>query len=273
MGKVITVPGQELTREDLATYDGKDRVVSNLTLLEEFKNLPPVEPIDIGFPTINEWIGGVVPGELVVIGGLPKSGKSTLMKTCIRNFSNQGRPPLVFSFEEQMRQFFETFDNKSQDILFYLPKELKAYDVNWICQRTLEAKDKLGIELVMIDHGHFLFEMSGNNSSLDIGDCARKLKRMAVDEGLVVFLIWHLKKPQEEPTIESLDKSMLRDSGMLACELDTLLFNHRESKSEGLVQTDEGYLKVDCTRRTGIYKKYIPIKKVGNYFEEVGGYL
>lgn len=272
MGRII-VPGQALKREELINYEGKDRIVSNLTMIEEFKNLPPIEPINIGFELVNGWIGGVIPGELVVLGGLPKSGKSTLMKTLIRNFSKQGRPPLVFSFEEQMRQFFETFDNGSSDILFYMPMELKAYDVNWIIERTLEAKEKVGTEIVMIDHGHFLFEMSGNNSSLDIGDCARKLKRMAVVEGLVVFLIWHLKKPQEEPTLESLDKSMLRDSGMLACELDTLLFNHREAHSNNLVQTDEGFLKVDCTRRTGVYKRSVPIVKQGNYFEEVGVYL
>lgn len=257
-------------RKGLAEYDGRDQIVSNVRMVQDIETLPPIEPLDIGFPVMNEWIGGVVPGELIVLGGLPKSGKSTLMKTLIRNFSMQGRPPLVFSFEEQMRQFFETFDNKSKDILFYMPQELKAYDVNWIVERSYEGRDKVGTDIVMIDHGHFLFEMSSTNNSLDIGDCARKLKRMAVDEGMVVFLIWHLKKPQEEPTLENLDKSMLRDSGMLACELDTLIFNHREVKSNNICQTDEGWLKVDCTRRTGVYKRSVPITKIGNYFEESG---
>lgn len=252
---------------DLSVYEGNDRIVSNLNKIEEIDNLPPIQPINTGFPVLDEWIQGTVHGELVVFGGKPKSGKSLLMKTFIRNFSSAGKPPLVFSFEEQIRQFFESFENKSKDMLFYVPNELKVYDVGWIKERALEAKAKVGTEIIMIDHGHFLFQMSQTQSSLDIGDVARDLKRFAVENNFVIFLIWHLRKVKIE-SIEDYDMELLRDTGMLAGELDTILFLHRDVESDGLTQRDESYIRIECTRRSGVFKRVVPIRKEGAYFRE-----
>jgi replicative DNA helicase len=260
----------EQRRKELKEYDGEYRVVSSLQKIMEIDNLPPVQTIKTGFPVLDEWMLGMAQGELVILSGVPKSGKSLLMKTWIKNLSQSGQHPLVFSFEEQTRYFLESFENKAKDILFYMPNVIKAYDVDWIIERVVEAKEKIDTKVVFIDHGHFLFEMSNmNNSSLTIGDCARKLKRLAVDEDVVVILIWHLYKTKIE-SIDDLDKEQLRDSGMIACEMDSLIFTHREVKSDGMTQLEESYLKLDVTRRSGAFKRVIPIKKVGPYFEEMG---
>lgn len=257
-------------REKIKEYDGKDRIVSSLQKVMEIDNMPPVNPIHLGFPILDEWIEGVVNGELWVLSGEPKSGKSTIMKTFIRNLSKNGEHPVVFSFEEQMRYFLETFENKSKDILFYMPNQMIPYSVDWVCERAIEAKEKMGSRVVFIDHGHYLFEMSSKqNGALDIGDCARKLKIMAIEEDMVVILLWHIRKARIE-SIDDLDMELLRDTGMLAGEMDGLIFTHREVKADGISQQDQSFLKVDRTRRTGVFKRVIPIRKEGAYFHELG---
>jgi intein/homing endonuclease len=48
------------------------------------------------------------------------------------------------------------------------------------------------------------------NASLHIGDIARRLKRLAVEQDMVVILIWHIYKEKIE-TPDDLDQSLLRD--------------------------------------------------------------
>lgn len=247
-------------------------IISNIEQHLLTSKEPAVPPYKCGFPILDEFVDGYVPGEFVVLSGSPKHGKSLLMKTFIRNFFEAGAFSLVFSYEEMPKQFYQGFPNGSQDLLFYVPQELKAFDIDWIKERIREAKEEVGISLVFIDHGHFLFDMSmRNNASLHIGDIARQLKLTAIQQGLVIFLIWHIQKG-EIKNESDLDGSMLRDSGMLLGELDTLLFTFRQVKSTGLIAEPEySSVVVDRTRRSGAFKQIVPIIKRGYYFEEVGG--
>ena len=238
-------------------------------MIEKLDKLPPIQPLYTGMKTLDEWCDGFVSGELILLSGKPKAGKSLLMRTFIDSFCRQGIAPIVFSYEESPAQFFKNFDNEAQDIMFYIPNRLEAYDVYWVLDRMLEAKLKKGTKIAFIDHGHYLFNMSEKSSSLDIGGVARELKNFAREEGYVIFLIWHTTKGRVD-SLEDLDQSLLRDSGLLAGESDMVFFNYRDVKSSGLSQVDESFIKIECTRRTGVWKRVIPIRKEGGRFVETG---
>lgn len=248
------------------------RITTNLAQQEVIEQEPDVIPYKCGFQTIDDICEGFAPGEFIVLSGSPKHGKSLLMKSFIKNFYKQNLFSLVFSYEEMPREFYKGFENHSKNLLFYVPKTLKAFDIKWILDVTLEAKEELGINCVFIDHGHFLFDMSmRNNASLHIGDIARQLKQLATNNGLVVFLVWHIEK-KDIRSEEDLRGTLLRDSGMLLGELDSLLFCFRSVKSDGIV-ANETYssVKIDRTRRSGAFERIVPIRKDGYYFTEVGG--
>ncbi len=258
------------SKEELAYYEGKDKVITNLELLEEVRNQKNEFKIKSGFPMLDNYLDGFVPGELIILTGAVKSGKSLLMKSMINNlYKLEGEASLVFSYEEMARYFFEGFANKSEDILFYMPKEMHAYDIDWVLEKIVESKVKNGTRVVYIDHGHFLFELSiQRNPSLYIGSIVRKIKRLAIDEGLVIFLIWHITKGKVESE-DDMDYQLLRDSGMLSAEADVVVFIRRKYKSDGIVQVDEGMLKICFSRRTGALEKLIPIEKRDHYFYEL----
>jgi replicative DNA helicase len=259
----------EDVRESLATYEGEDEIISSLDMLEQIANMPPVYPIYCGMNTVDEWCEGFIDGELILLGGKPKSGKSLLQRTFISNFCKQGKPPIVFTFEEQPRQFLKNFDNGAEDIMFYMPKKLTAGNVDWVLEKMMEAKLKKGTRIAFIDHGQYLYEMSDDVGTKEISGVGRKLKTFAVNNDFIIFVIWHITKERVD-SIDDLDQSSLRDSGMLAGECDMIFFTFRGVKSSGVSQIEESYLKIEVTRRSGVWKRVIPIRKHGGRFVEAG---
>ncbi len=255
--------------EALETYDGEDQIISSLDMLEEIQNSPQPQRVSCGMNTVDDWCEGFEDGELILIGGKPKSGKSLLERTWISNLCKQGKAPIVFTYEEQPRQFFKNFDNNTEDIMFYMPKKLTAGNVDWVLDRMMESQLKKGTKIAFIDHGQYLYEMSDDVGTKEISGVGRKLKTFAVNNNYIIFVIWHIKKDRVD-SVDDLDQSSLRDSGMLAGECDMIFFTFRGVKSSGISQIEESFLKIEVTRRSGVWKRVIPIRKEGGKFVEIG---
>ena len=127
--------------------------------------------------------------------------------------------------------------------------------------RIVEALTKYGIEVVFIDHLHFLFDMARSRSvSIEIGQIIRWLKTLAIELNLVIFVLCHLQKMSfdAEP-----DDSNIRDSSFVSQESDTGLILWRVRNSD-----DHAWLKVCYSRRTGVIDKKIPLVKVNGLLRE-----
>ena len=76
-----------------------------------------------------------------------------------------------------------------------------------------------------------------------------------------IFLVCHMTKLQadKEPDTEN-----LRDSGMIGCEADNVMFIWRKKS-----KPQEAILKISKARRTGVMQEKIELVKVGNYLEEL----
>ncbi len=259
------------TTKQLEDYSEGDKVVPIGELREHIKELDKNSvKMYSGFTELDNALDGFNTGELIVLSGGVKTGKTLMMKTMIDNFFQAGITSVVFSYEESLNYFMDGFENGGEDLLFFTPKILKAYDVDWIVDRTKESRQKYGTRLCFIDHGSFIMSPStggGQSISLQIGEAVRKLKRMAVEESMVVFLVWHIYKFKVE-SAEDLDQSLLRDSGMVAAECDTVLMTYRDAKSDGIVSSNESGVMICVSRRTGQWHRYIATIKKGKYIYE-----
>lgn len=258
--------------KSLIDYNKSDRVIPISELREYIKELDKNSvKVRSGFTELDNALDGFNSGELIVLSGGVKTGKTLMMKTMIDNFFKAGITSVVFSYEESLNYFMDGFENGGEGLLFFTPKILKAYDVDWIVERTKEAKEKYGTRLCFIDHGSFIMQATaggGQSISLQIGEAVRKLKRLAVEENMIVFLVWHIYKFKVE-SAEDLDQSLLRDSGMVAAECDTVLMTYRDSKSNGIVSSTESGIMICVSRRTGQWKRYFPTVKKGKYLYEI----
>jgi len=206
-------------------------------------------------------------GELIIISGDEKEGKTTFARSVTDALASEGKYPLWFSYEETTKQFVRKFGANVP--LFYLPDELAGSTVDWIHSRikaaqALLAKDGNKLHAVFIDHLHYLVDLEGktNNITVEIGGVCRKLKRLAVAENLTMFLIVHTNRTegQEEPTVRS-----LRDSGMIGKEADVVLFIWR------LEEDNQAMVKLAVSRGSGAKNRKVRLIKVGPFLKEYFG--
>lgn len=192
-------------REILSKYEGDDAVISSAEMKEFLDNHPQnVVHFKSGIPTLDSLMDGFEGGELIVVSGMTKMGKSLICQNITKNIAERDIKSLWFSYEMPVRQFLQRFGDNPP--VFYLPKKLKGRADVWLRERMYEAKLKYGIKAVFIDHLHFLVDMIQMRSpSLEIGAIVRKLKRTAMELNIVIFLIAHTGKLKmdEEPSIDS----------------------------------------------------------------------
>lgn len=234
-------------------------------MAEKVKKMPklPIFKAD-SFPLLTDAINGFIPGELIVITGGTKCGKSLLCHSFIRDLSQKHIYPMLLSYEVAPRYFINKFSLLLQ---FYMPEEMKRYSIAWICELVRRGKKEKDIEVIFIDHLHYIFELRTQQASLEIGDIMRTLKQLALETDTVIFIVCHTTKARIEKS-DDIGIHSLRDSSFVAQESDTALFIHRSQESNAICTTNEAYLKVLTARRTGVMGKTIAIKKRGEFLEE-----
>lgn len=250
--------------EELVTYKGDDRVIPFSEMKEELGKQPKGFIVHSYFNQLEGLVEGFCEGELILVSGTPKSGKSLFLQTLTSHFAEQGEKVVWFSYEVPPRQFLDSFPDLPKG---YMPRQIQQANIWWLEKKVWEAKLKYDTNIVMIDHIHYLVDMSKlRNASLEIGAIYRKLKLMAIKHKLIIFLISHLKKVEhgQEPQGED-----IRDTNFALGEPDTILILWRLLDNPGEGIENEARLKVDRTRRTGVLQKKISLKKKGGYLEEL----
>lgn len=245
--------------EDFKNYSGDDRIISAFEFLANQKEQVHKTPYCSMIPKLDKLIEGFQPGELITISGPTKNGKTLLGQTITKNFYDQQIISLWFSFEVPAKQFIAQF---GKDLpLIYMPAMLKAASLPWLKDRIIEAQIKYNIKAIFIDHLHFLFDlMASKNTSLQIGQVIRTLKSIAIERGLVIFLMAHTQKGDGD------SYSNIRDSSFVSQESDSVFMVKRSAKKD---KKTEGFIIIEFHRRTGILREIVPIIKVGNFFEEL----
>ena len=247
--------------ESFQQYEGEDQVVTSFELRDKLlaeKTTPHVS-VKSGIPGIDYACEGFQDGELIVIAGPTKQGKTLLAQTLTVNFSKQKEYAGWFSYEVPARQFLDQFPILP---LFYLPSINRAQDFNWFMERCLEAFFKYNTRIFFIDHLHFLIDMARvGNPSLEIGAIVRRIKRFAVDNDFVIFLLCHIRKN----TTDDISYQDLRDSSFIAQESDTVIMIKR-TPDDG---PSRARARVEFHRRTGIIKWATKLEKQHGLLREI----
>ena len=127
-------------RKDLSAYDGPDQIISShemaLKFSEEKNAIIQVKSL---IPTLDNFIEDFRAGELIVISGPTKNGKTLFAQSLTANFAKQQYFSTWFTFEVQARQFLSQFP---QLPLIYLPSRLKAHALDWLEDRVCESFQK-----------------------------------------------------------------------------------------------------------------------------------
>lgn len=245
------------------------QIISNFEYLKRIEQEPPLDKITaITFPQLCNTVDGFIQGELVVVTGATGCGKTLFCQSLTKDFCNDGVVPLWFTYEVTPRFFLRKFALNAVDLQFFLPAELVPYSIEWVTEVIKRGKQELGVEVVFLDHLHYIFDMSRSmHASLDIGMVVRTLKRLCVEHEIIIFLCCHTTKSRVEST-DDVGLHKIRDSSLVAQEADTVIFVHRTTSDDGICKTEDSFLKVCKARRTGDMSTVIETTKPNEYLAE-----
>ena len=134
--------------------------------------------------------GGVVPGSVVLVGGDPGIGKSTLLLQTLSGISGKGKVLYVSGEEspEQIKIRAERLSINSEDVILLPETSLEA---------IVQTATKLVPKAMVVDSVQTVYTeeiLSAPGSVSQVRDCAAKLMLFAKKSDIPVFLIGHVTK-------------------------------------------------------------------------------
>lgn len=150
------------------------------------------ERMDSGIPELNRVLGGgIVRGSLILVGGDPGIGKSTLLLQICRNLANAGKDVVYVSGEESLKQI-----KMRADRLGGFEKEVSLLcetDINVAAELLRERKpDMVVVDSVQTMSSEEVTSAAGSVSQ--VREVTSVLMQLAKEEGIAVFIVGHVTK-------------------------------------------------------------------------------
>ena len=148
--------------------------------------------IDTGFSELNRVLGGgTVEGSLVLIGGDPGIGKSTILLQVCKNFAGLGKRVLYISGEESLRQIklrAERLNALQGDLRFLSETNLDLI-------RELLLREKPDVAIIDSIQTMYCDDISAAPGSVSqVRESTNALMQLAKGSGIAIFIVGHVTK-------------------------------------------------------------------------------
>ncbi len=261
------------------TVTAKDALVSLAQTMTK-----PVVGVTTGFNSLNEWTNGFKSGELIVVGGRPGMGKTSLALWMAMQAAAAGVRALFISMEMDNGSLLKRAVCAMSRVPFWRLQRADLTPEGWgrVTQAavdiqnhplTLSDKSAQGVDeirqkardcewgakkergpaqIVFVDH---IGIMAGSRKSekrsreQEVSEISRGLKSMAMDMGIPVVVLCQLQRdvakgPNKRPQLHN-----LRESGAIEQDADVVIFAHREQYYEATA--DDGAELIVAKQRNG----------------------
>jgi len=152
----------------------------------------PRQRLTVGIEDFNKVLGGgIVSGSLVLVGGEPGIGKSTLLLQVARDMAAADAPVLYVSGEESLEQIKLRGDRLGiRDGKLYLLAETNL-------ERILAQAERLAPKILVVDSIQTVFSSkmtSGPGTISQVREAANQIFRYAKNRQVPAFLVGHITK-------------------------------------------------------------------------------
>lgn len=155
-------------------------------------SLTPIQRLKTGIDELDRVLGGgIVPGSLLLLGGEPGIGKSTLLLQVCRNLARNKISVLYVTGEEsadQVRLRAERLDSSLFDIFVLCTISLED---------VIQGVNQVNPKILVIDSIQTLMNpelTSAQGSVTQVRDCTAELLKLAKTERITIFIVGHVTK-------------------------------------------------------------------------------
>ncbi len=225
--------------------------------------------VQTGFPTIDETLLGLRPGQMIVLGARPGVGKTSFSLNLATNAAFHGASVAFFSLEmskaeiaqrllaaeariglqeirsarihdDQWPQILDAVNQLSQlDIVIDDTPGTTVTEIRAKARRILRGK-KLGV--IVIDYLQLVSPPEGghraDSRATEVGEMSRGIKIMAKDLEVPVIALSQLNRTVENRTGKRPQLSDLRESGSIEQDADIVCFLDRSMNEEEASRED-----------------------------------
>jgi replicative DNA helicase len=213
--------------------------------------------ITYGFHDLDILTGGAHKGDLVLLGGRPRMGKSALAQAWANNMARQ-HSVLYCSLEMTLSQFIDRdvvaavrkpipviaggqYDERlfseilgflgpmSQRKLYFLKCEGAPVTTSDIRAAVARLKLEAGLDVIFVDYLGLLADGYGHTENERVGYISRSLKGIARQSDVAVIAVSQLSRAVEKERYNKRPRlADLRDSGSLEQDADVVMFLYRD---------------------------------------------
>ncbi|TDV44418.1 replicative DNA helicase [Pseudomonas graminis] len=232
------------------------------TIDSKFSGTAP-KGLSTGIPDLDKLIRGLRPGNMVVVAGLPASGKTILGVQIAQYATTQlGGSGLVFSLEMTKEELVtRNIASLGAVDLTRLDEGHSLKDEDWpritsavsvlhkarlyVCDQAgmtvarirsiaRQCQRHEGLDVIVVDYITLIAGEGGQNRTLEIGKISTALKNLAKELKVPVIVLAQLNRGPTNRPDKRPRPSDIRDSGQIEQDADVVILVHRDT------DTDEG---------------------------------
>jgi replicative DNA helicase len=232
------------------------------TIDSKFSGTAP-KGLSTGIPDLDKLIRGLRPGNMVVVAGLPASGKTILGVQMAQHSTTQlGGSGLVFSLEMTKEELVtRNIASLGAVDLTRLDEGHSLKDEDWpritsavsvlhkarlyVCDQAgmtvarirsiaRQCQRHEGLDVIVVDYITLIAGEGGQNRTLEVGKISTALKNLAKELKVPVIVLAQLNRGPTNRPDKRPRPSDIRDSGQIEQDADVVILVHRDT------DTDEG---------------------------------
>lgn len=219
-----------------------------------------VKPLYLGFDKLDDLLGGLEGGDMIVIGARPAVGKSAFVTQITSNLAKQGKRIGFYNLEMQSEQIYERFVSSESGIgltrlrraTAFLGDEKDRFDrANEVLAKAdnivitsdgskkvseIYAESKhMDYDIIIIDYLQLL-EPEGTyrgNRTAEVGEISRRTKQMAMKLGIPVIALSQLNRRPETGLTKEPTMADLREAGNIEQDASVIILMWNLDENDG----------------------------------------
>ena len=244
-----------LQKELEALLDSREvssKSLSQITLENKDKYFKEreIKPLHIGFDKLDELLGGLEGGDMIVIGARPAVGKSALVTQITSNLAKQGKRIGFYNLEMQNKQVYERFvvsesgiglTRLRRAIRFLGDEEQRFNDANKTLERAenivitsagsrtvgeIKAESKhMDYDIIIIDYLQLLKADTTyrGNRAAEVGEISRAIKSLAMELNIPIIALSQLNRASEGRETKEPTMAELREAGNIEQDASVIM--------------------------------------------------